>query len=101
VDFEIVTNELHELVLAEALRNRRWLVDRRTTQLVGHLQEQQECELLDVIAAGQAVIPKNVAVIPSFWTKAGAVIRIGFRAAVLVPLGHQARQRYTRTSSDH
>ena len=37
-----------------------------------HLEEEEEGELLGVVAVGEAVIPENVAVISKFWTSCGA-----------------------------
>jgi hypothetical protein len=47
------------------------LVERRAGLLVGHLEEQQEGELLDVIAVGYAVIAQHVAVIPQAGNNGG------------------------------
>jgi hypothetical protein len=34
--------------------------------LVGHLQEEQKCQLFDVILVRKAVISKDVAIVPQF-----------------------------------
>jgi len=49
------------------------LVERRTRLLVRHFQEQEEGQLLDVIAVGQTVIPQDAAVVPEFLNECGWV----------------------------
>ena len=39
---------------------------RRLRALVGHLEEEKERQLLDVVAVGEAVVAKDVAVVPEF-----------------------------------
>ena len=39
-------------------------VERRLRLLVRHLQEEQERQLLDVVAIGEAVVAQDVAVVP-------------------------------------
>jgi hypothetical protein len=46
-----------------------------TPSLLPHLEKKKKCELLDVVAVKQVVIPQDIAVIPNFWTRAGAVMR--------------------------
>jgi hypothetical protein len=43
--------------------------------LVGHLQEQQIGELLDVVAIAHAVVAQDVAVVPEFLNDLGAHLR--------------------------
>jgi hypothetical protein len=45
-------------------RHGRLLVPRRAALLVGHLEEQQERELLDVVAVREPVVPQDAAVVP-------------------------------------
>jgi len=42
----------------------RWLAPRRLCALVGHLEEEEVGELLDVVAIRQAVVAKDFAVVP-------------------------------------
>lgn len=72
---KIIAIGLEQSGPVKTLRNRRLLAPRRPALLVGHFEEKQERELLDVVAIGQAVIPQDVAVIPElYWTRAEAVI---------------------------
>jgi hypothetical protein len=45
----------------------------RQGALMGHLEEEQEGELLDVIAVGEAIVAEDVAVAPEFGDKGGGV----------------------------
>src|SRR5208337_4184749 len=47
-------------------RNRALLVVRRFRMLVGHLEEEEEGELLDVVAVAHSVIAEDVAEVPEF-----------------------------------
>src|SRR5208283_2399101 len=47
-------------------RDDRWPVEGRLRLLIGHLQEKQIRELLDVVAIAEAVVAQNVAVVPEF-----------------------------------
>lgn len=53
--------------------NDRRLVERALSPLVGHLQEQQERELLRVIHVGQPVLQEDRAVIPKLLNECGSV----------------------------
>jgi hypothetical protein len=55
------------------LRHRALLVVRRLGALVGHLEEQQIGQLLDVVAIRHAVVTQDVAVIPEFLDDARCV----------------------------
>ena len=57
-----------------ALGNGRGLVERRPGLLIRHFQEQQKRQLLDVIAVGQAVIAKDVAVVPELGNECRGVV---------------------------
>ena len=48
----------------EVLRHERRLVPGRLRPLVGHLQEEQERQLLDVVPVREPVVPQQVAVVP-------------------------------------
>ena len=41
-------------------------IERRLRLFIGHLQEQQICELLDVVAVAETVVTQDVAVVPEF-----------------------------------
>lgn len=67
----IVIEQLVAVFLDEArptvlLRHRALLVVRRPGALVGHLEEQQIGELLDVVAIRHAVVTQDVTVVPEF-----------------------------------
>ena len=49
------------------------LAVRRLRALVGHFQEQQVSELLDIVAVAHAVIAQDVAVVPEFLDQGGGV----------------------------
>jgi len=46
-------------------------VERRLGLLVCHFQEQQKRELLDIVAIREAIVPKDVAVIPKLSDELG------------------------------
>ena len=46
--------------------DRKWLVIWWPALLVGHLEEEEKRELLDIVAVRQAVIAKNITIIPEF-----------------------------------
>ena len=58
------------------------LVERRLRLLVRHLQEQQERQLLDVVAVGQAVVPQDVAVVPELLDELLGAVMIGLQRAL-------------------
>ena len=67
----VVIEQLVAIFLDEArpiifFRHRALLVVRRLGALVGHLEEQQIGELLDVVAIRHAVVTQDVAVVPEF-----------------------------------
>ena len=50
----------------EAFGNGRRFVERGLRLLIGHFQEEEKRELLDVITVRETVITKNIAVVPEF-----------------------------------
>ena len=74
----VVIEQLVAVFLDEArptvlLRHGALLVVRRLGALVGHLEEQQIGELLDVVAVGHAVVAQDVAVVPEFLDDGGCI----------------------------
>lgn len=64
VRFEVIPIELEQRRPTEALGNRRLLLEGRFRLLVGHLQEQKERQLLDVVAIREPVVTQDVALVP-------------------------------------
>jgi hypothetical protein len=73
VSFEIVAIQLQQRIPAESLWDGGRFVEGRLRLLVGHLQEEQERQLLDVIAIGQAVVAEDIAVVPELLDQGGGV----------------------------
>jgi hypothetical protein len=69
MDLKIVAVARQEARPIPALRHRGWFVVRRPALLIGHLEEEQKRELLDVVAVGKPVIPQDVSVVPAFLDK--------------------------------
>ncbi len=70
VNFELVAIQLQQARPTETF----WDRGRRSAQarlLVRHFQEQKKRQLLDVIAVGKTIIPKNVAVVPELLDQLG------------------------------
>ncbi len=55
----------------KALGNRAGLVSGRLAALIGHLEEQQVGELLDLVAVAHAVVAQHVAVVPELLDDGG------------------------------
>ncbi len=66
VDFQLVAVPLEQALPAELRRHDRLAVVRRLRLLVGHLEEQQESDLLRVGHVRQAIVPQNVGEVPGF-----------------------------------
>jgi hypothetical protein len=62
--FELGAIEADEAGPVAVTRYERLLVVGRFGPLVGHFEEEQEGELLDVVAVGEAVVAEQVAVVP-------------------------------------
>ena len=69
VDFEFIAFQHQQIRPAITLRNQRRLIERWLRLFVGHLQEQQKRQLLNVVAIRQPVIAKDVAVVPELLNK--------------------------------
>ena len=82
LDLEVVAVALEQHRPRKAPRDRRGLVVRWPRLLVGHLEEEQKGELLDVVAVRQAVIPQDVAVVPELLDESGGGhgAKVGWRA---------------------
>ena len=63
---KLVAVALQERRPVEVVRDGRRLVPGRLRLLVRHLQEEEVRELLDVVAVGEPVVPKDIAVVPEF-----------------------------------
>ena len=70
VDLQIVTVTAQERLPVEVRGYERGAIERSLGLLVGHFQEQQVSQLLDVVAVGQPVVAKNVAVVPELLNQA-------------------------------
>src|SRR5262249_42777662 len=70
VRFELITIERLEARPVEPRRDKRLSVPRLPRQLIRHLQEEQERELLEVVLVREPVISENVAVVPQTLDKA-------------------------------
>jgi hypothetical protein len=70
---QIVAVALEQREPGVGLGDEARLLVRRARTLVGHLEEQQIGELLDVIAVAHAVVAQDVAVIPEFLDDGGGV----------------------------
>jgi hypothetical protein len=78
MDLKIVAVARQEARPIPALRHRGWFVVWWPALLVGHLEEEQKRELLDVVAVGETVIPQDVAIVPKFLDElVGMVVRHG------------------------
>jgi hypothetical protein len=64
VRFERITVLAHQAGPVKPVGNDRRLPQRRLLSLVGHLEEQEQRQLLDVISVGQPVVAQDVPVIP-------------------------------------
>jgi hypothetical protein len=64
VDLQAVTIQRQQARPVEALGDERRPLERRPRLLVGHLQEQQIRELLDVVTVGEAIVTQDAAVAP-------------------------------------
>ena len=64
VDLELVAVAGEQARPVEALGDERRGAERRLRLLVGHLEEEQVGELLEVVAVGEAVVAQDVAVVP-------------------------------------
>lgn len=58
----------------EALGDGRRFIEQRAGLLIGHFEEEQERELFDVVTVGEAVIPKDVALVPEFVDELGCCV---------------------------
>src|SRR6185312_11842602 len=54
-------------------RDDPWSIERRLHLLIGHLQEQQKRQLLDVVLVGQPVVTQDVAIVPELANDGGRV----------------------------
>jgi hypothetical protein len=63
---QLVAVLLHQAGTVIAGEHRALLAIGRSAALVGHFQEQQIGELLDVVAVAHAVVAQDVAVVPEF-----------------------------------
>jgi hypothetical protein len=68
VRLEFVAALLQQRGSVETGWDGRWFVPRRLRLLIGHLQEQQEGELLHVVEGGDAVVAQHLAVRPELCT---------------------------------
>ena len=73
---QLVAVPLHQAGPVIAGEYRAGLVVGRPAALVGHLQEQQIGELLDVVAVAHAVVTQDVAVVPEFLDDVCAAHRV-------------------------
>jgi len=71
VSLQIITIELNQNIPAEALGDRRGLVERCTGLLIRHLEEEQKGQLLQIIPIRETIIPEDIAVIPEFLDECG------------------------------
>ncbi len=63
---KIVAVEAFEALPVEGARDKDGTIGKELLPFVGHLEEEQECELLDVVLIQEAVIAEDVAVVPEF-----------------------------------
>src|SRR5882724_1364166 len=63
---EVFTVQVFEAVPAQVFGDDGGLAVRRFGLLVRHFQEEQERELFDVVAVGEAVVAEKIAVVPEF-----------------------------------
>ena len=73
VRLQLIAVALEQALPVKVLRNRRSLVERRPALLVGHLEEEQKRQLLDVVAVRKPVIAQDVAVVPEFLDQLGGL----------------------------
>ena len=66
---ELIPVSLQKALPVDVFRNRRSLVERHPALLIRHLEEEEKCQLLDVIAVRQPIVAQDVAVIPKFLDK--------------------------------
>ena len=64
MDLQVVTVTAQQRLPVEVRGNECRAIERCPGLLVGHLEEQQVRQLLDVVAVGEAVVAKDVAVVP-------------------------------------
>src|SRR5689334_3109583 len=87
----------------ESFRNDARSVEWRFRLLVGHLEKQQKRQLLDVVLVRQAIVPKDVAVVPELLDDRRAIHAALFlvpRALRLRPVSDAPlRLRMTRSNS--
>jgi hypothetical protein len=66
VRLQFVAVALEQALPVEIFGNRGFFIERRLALLVRHFEEQQERQLLDIVAVGEPVVAQDVAVVPEF-----------------------------------
>ena len=64
VHFQVVAVAGQEAGPVQAVRNGRFAVPRGLGLLVGHLEKEEVCKLLEVVAVGEAAVAKDASVTP-------------------------------------
>ena len=74
MDLQLVAVAVEQDCPVETVGNDGGSVERRLRLLVGHLQEQQVGQLLDVVAVREAVVAEDVAVVPELRDERARVV---------------------------
>jgi len=94
--FQRLAIQLQQRRPGEFLRHRRRLVERRLRLLIRHLQEEQEGQLLNVVAVRQPVVAKDVAVVPELLDERRSIHKFCVRASS--KLGQKLMLNFERIS---
>ncbi len=102
--FEFVSASVLERLPVEAVGDDRFPAEGWTGLFVGHLQEEQVGELLQVVAVGETVVPQDVAVVPQLGDERLGIGHLSLpqrRSGVAWPPAPGTRPRSARPESYH